>query len=289
MSILQVICCFCFYFGFGIAAVLASTGGIAGGPGNTTFTVSLVAQGAPACITLTFNSKSACQSYFLTAHYSNCSYTPQVCQVYQPTFVLLTICSAKTGGNCTINVPTADAVAPGAGLCVPAAIGQPADIHRRRSPGRQRQRGGRDHVAVRVERAVHSSGRHHSGLVELGRPVRLLHALPRRQRQPVHCVGDLANGQRRRDQQQFRLVPDRGPPRCAVHVVHRRLGQRQLQLNERERHSSQRRVKSGEARKLAFGKWAPSPGLSDSTGGALRRALAESTVISLIHFESSRP
>lgn len=117
MSILQAIC-----FYFGIAAVLASTGGI-GGPGNTTFTVSLVAQGAPACITLTFNSKSACQSYFLTAHYKNCGYTPQVCQVYQPTFVLLTICSAKTGGNCTINVPTAAALAPGAGLCVPSAIG----------------------------------------------------------------------------------------------------------------------------------------------------------------------
>jgi hypothetical protein len=118
MALFQAICFF-----FCVASVLGMKNGI-GGPGNTTFTVSLVAQGAPACISLTFNSRKACQSYFLTAHYQNCSYTPQVCQVYQPTFVMLTICSAKAGGNCTIDVPTAASLAPGAGLCFPAAIGQ---------------------------------------------------------------------------------------------------------------------------------------------------------------------
>jgi hypothetical protein len=120
MQLLQAICIF-----VSIGAVLA-TQNVIGDPGNTTFTVSLVARGAPACITLTFNSLKACQSYFLTAHYKNCSYTPQVCTVFQPTFVLLTVCSGKTGGNCTIDVPTADAYEPGAGLCVPAAIGQPS-------------------------------------------------------------------------------------------------------------------------------------------------------------------
>jgi hypothetical protein len=115
---------FFFYFGFLFFAsnILATNIAIGHKPSNNnaTFTVSLVANGAPGCITLNFASVQACKSFLLTGHYTNCPYTPYLCARLPS----LTICGGSLGGNCTIAVPTANSYMPAAGTCIPSGLGQ---------------------------------------------------------------------------------------------------------------------------------------------------------------------
>jgi hypothetical protein len=226
MQLLQAICIF-----VSIGAVLA-TQNVIGDPGNTTFTVSLVARGAPACITLTFNSLKACQSYFLTAHYQNCSYTPQVCHRFPADVCPADDLQRQDGRQLHDRRADGRRVAPGAGLCVPAAIGQASTF----TVAAVQDVSGNAAGAITFEYASNAQCIQAAGIIQVlsgsegpcafttmcrdgsGNPSKVL------------VISPMANAGATNNN--FDLCQICGTPRRAVHVVHCRLGQRQLQLKK---------------------------------------------------------
>jgi hypothetical protein len=90
---------------------------------NSTFTVSILSQGSPGCVTLFFSSAADCKKFYLTSKHVNCTYSPQICSSNG----VFTICTAQAGGNCTIGVPTSQLGGNGisSGTCFPSALSGP--------------------------------------------------------------------------------------------------------------------------------------------------------------------